>query len=92
MADSIQARFLNNRFFASGWQLEQCFATVNFAKVDVKETIRIALILFRERIILGKLDLCVIDETLLKLADNLDEFDESMLKRSTALMDLHLIL
>lgn len=75
-AGSIQARFLNNRFFVSGRQLEECFASMNFAEVDVEEAVRFVLVLLVEGVRLGRSDSRVIDETLLKLADNLDEFDE----------------
>lgn len=74
-AGSIRARFLNNRFSVSKRQLEECFASMNFV-VDVEEAVRFALVLLVERVLLGKSDSRVIDETLLKLADNLDEFDE----------------
>lgn len=58
--------------------LEKCFASINFAEVEVEVPVRFALILLVERVLFGWLDSCVIDEILLKLADNLDEFDEHL--------------
>lgn len=56
--------------------LEECFASINFAEVEVEVPIRFTLILLVKRVLFGRLDSRIIDEILLKLAYNLDEFDE----------------
>lgn len=56
--------------------LEECFTSINFAKVEVEVPLRFVLILLVKRVLFGRLDSRVIDEILLKLVDNLDEFDE----------------
>lgn len=56
--------------------LKECFTSINFAKVEVEVPLRFVLILLVKRVLFGRLDSRVIDEILLKLVDNLDEFDE----------------